>query len=90
VFLSCREKRALSPDSISRIAAQSLKRLGLSGGSHLLRRTVASHLVQKGASIKEVADLLGHKNLATTMIYAQVNLPMLRQVAMPWPKEAGQ
>jgi site-specific recombinase XerD len=56
--------------------------------AHLLRRSFATHLVQGGASLKAVADLLGHADLRTTQVYAKVNLPMLRQVAQPWPKEA--
>jgi integrase/recombinase XerD len=56
-------------------------------GPHLLRKTVASHLVQRGISLKAVADLLGHSNLNTTQIYAKVDLPLLKQMAMPWPKE---
>lgn len=55
--------------------------------AHLLRRTFATHLVQGGVSLKAVADLLGHADLRTTQVYAKVNLPMLRQVAQPWPKE---
>jgi site-specific recombinase XerD len=44
-------------------------------------------LVQQGASLKAVADLLGHASLNTTQVYAKVNLPMLRAVAQPWPGE---
>ena len=55
--------------------------------AHLLRRTFATHLVQQGASLKAVADLLGHASLSTTQVYAKVNLPMLRAVAQPWPGE---
>ena len=54
-------------------------------GPHALRHTVAARMVQKGARLKEVADVLGHASIDTTTIYAKVNLPMLRQVAMPWP-----
>jgi integrase/recombinase XerD len=62
--------------------------LGVSGQrAHLLRRTLATHLVQRGASLKAVADLLGHANLSTTQVYAKVNLPLLRAVAQPWPQE---
>ena len=70
-------------------AAMSRADLGPPGGrAHLLRRTLATHLVQQGASLKAVADLLGHASLSTTQIYAKVNLPMLRTVALPWPGEA--
>jgi len=55
--------------------------------AHLLRHTFATHLVQRGASLKAVADLLGHASLSTTQVYAKVNLPMLRAVAQPWPEE---
>lgn len=56
--------------------------------AHLLRHTVATHLVQQGVSLKAVADLLGHTSLSTTQVYAKVNLPMLRSVAQPWPGQA--
>jgi site-specific recombinase XerD len=55
--------------------------------AHLLRRTFATHLVQQGASLKAVADLLDHASLSTTQVYAKVNLPMLRAVAQPRPGE---
>jgi len=44
-------------------------------------------MVQQGVTIKEVADLLRHRSLDTTVIYAKVNLPMLVEVALPWPEE---
>lgn len=37
-------------------------------------------------SLKEVADVLRHRNLETTMIYAKVDLTKLAEVALPWPK----
>jgi site-specific recombinase XerD len=57
-------------------------------GSHLLRHTIASHLVQNGASLKEVADLLRHRHLNSAAVYAHLDLAQLRTVAQPWPKEA--
>jgi site-specific recombinase XerD len=90
LFVSAHGGKPLSAESVSRVAGRSLKQAGLPGkGAHLLRRTVASHLVQQGVSLKAVADLLGHRSLDTTRVYAQVNLPMLRQVMQPWPKEAA-
>jgi integrase/recombinase XerD len=54
-------------------------------GVHVLRRTAATRLVQSGASLKEVADVLGHKHLNTTTLYARVDLDRLRALAQPWP-----
>jgi integrase/recombinase XerD len=42
-------------------------------------------MVQGGVPFKEIADLLRHRSLDTTTIYAKVNVPALRQVALPWP-----
>ena len=53
----------------------------------MLRHTVASRLVRRGASLKEVADFLGHRSLDTTAIYAKLDLVALREVALPWPAE---
>lgn len=54
-------------------------------GSHIIRRTVAGQLIQKGATLKEIADVLRHRNIDTTKIYTKIDLPTLREVAMEWP-----
>lgn len=54
-------------------------------GTHILRHTMATRMVQSGASLKEVADVLRHRDINTTRIYTKVNLPELKQVAMSWP-----
>ena len=54
-------------------------------GTHILRHTMATRMVQGGVTIKEVADVLRHRNIDTTQIYTKVNLPELKRVAMPWP-----
>lgn len=54
-------------------------------GTHLLRHTAATRLVCAGAGAKEVADFLGHASLDSAAIYAKVDLPRLRAVALPWP-----
>jgi site-specific recombinase XerD len=56
-----------------------------SGGPRRLRQSFATRLHARGASLKEVADVLGHQHLDTTAIYARVNLSQLRKVALPWP-----
>ena len=55
-------------------------------GTHLLRHTAATLMHQKGASLKEVADVLGHISINTTTNYTKVNLPALKTVALPWPE----
>ena len=54
------------------------------GGAHLFRHSAATHMVQRGASFKQVADVLGHQSLQTTGIYAKLDLAALSQVALPW------
>ncbi|CAN5799493.1 hypothetical protein BH18ACI5_BH18ACI5_13440 [soil metagenome] len=54
-------------------------------GVHALRHTAATAMVNGGASFKDVADVLGHRSLATTLIYAKLDLRSLMQVALPWP-----
>ena len=64
-----------------------MRRSGLScGGPHRLRHSFATRLHARGASLKEVADVLGHQHFDTTAIYARVNLSQLRKVALPWPR----
>jgi site-specific recombinase XerD len=55
-------------------------------GSHILRHTMATNLIRKGATLKEIADVLRHRQIDTTFIYTKVNVPMLAQIAMPWPE----
>jgi site-specific recombinase XerD len=43
-------------------------------------------MVQHGARLDEIANVLGHRSLETTAIYAKVDLPMLREVPLPWPE----
>jgi site-specific recombinase XerD len=56
-------------------------------GTHVLRHTAATRLHRHGASLKEVADLLGHRSIDTTAIYTKVDLPTLATVALPWPED---
>jgi site-specific recombinase XerC len=42
-------------------------------------------MVNSGASFKEIADVLGHEGLASTLIYAKLDMKALGKVCMPWP-----
>ena len=50
-------------------------------GAHAIRHACATHLLQQGLSLKDIADHLGHRNLNSTALYASVNLTELREVA---------
>ena len=54
-------------------------------GPHALRRSLASRMVNAGATLKQIADFLGHASIETTMLYAKVDLTTLSRVALPWP-----
>jgi integrase/recombinase XerD len=88
VFVSAhRPPQVMTSNSVTKVVSRALARAGLPWrGAHVLRHTLATHLVQKGASLKAVADLLGHQQLQTTGLYAKVNRPMLAEVAQPWPE----
>lgn len=58
--------------------------LGRLTGAHMLRHTAASRMINRGASFKDVADVLGHRSLQTTGIYAKLDLDALAGVALPW------
>jgi site-specific recombinase XerD len=54
-------------------------------GAHRLRHALASELLREGASLIDISQVLRHRDLATTAVYAKIDLERLRQVAQPWP-----
>jgi integrase/recombinase XerD len=58
-------------------------------GSHLLRHSLATQLVNMGASLDEVSDVLRHRKRSTTMIYARLDIDGLRSIAQSWPVTGG-
>lgn len=81
--------RPLSMMGVVMAIRQAFKRSALSvpsPGPHVLRHTLATQLLQEGANLKEIADILRHRNIDTTNIYARVDLKRLVEVALPWPE----
>jgi site-specific recombinase XerD len=79
---------AVSGSLVARVVRQALLRAGITApayGAHVLRHTLASRMVQAGARLDEIADVLGHRSLNTTAIYAKVDLASLGDVPLPWP-----
>ena len=54
-------------------------------GAHLFRHGLATNMIQQGSSLEEIGELLRHQSPNTTAIYAKVDLPALRPLALPWP-----
>lgn len=78
-------ERPIGPDLVRKTIRQAYARAGLPHTrSHLLRHTMASRLLA-GSSLKEVADVLRHRSLNTTLIYAKLDSGRLVEVALPWP-----
>jgi integrase len=78
------------PSALSTIVARRIYASGInihSQGAHAFRHSFATRMLQKGHSLKEVADVLGHRHLQTTFIYTKVDFTTLNKVGLPWPQE---
>jgi integrase/recombinase XerD len=76
---------AISSHSIVALTGTVLRRAGVVGGGHRLRHTAATSMLRRGASLTEIAQVLRHRHLGTTAIYAKVDRDKLRDLAQPWP-----
>lgn len=88
VFVRCIAPRdqPIGVDAVHRVIRDAYQRIGLTHGrSHALRHTLACRLLDHGSSLKEVADVLRHRSLNTSLIYAKIDTPRLAAVALPWP-----
>jgi integrase/recombinase XerD len=76
--------RSIGHSSLWRITSRRIDAAGIRcrrRGPHCLRHACATHLLEQGASLKEIGDLLGHRDYNSTRIYAKVHLEQLRRVA---------
>lgn len=81
IFLSIRGG-ALSPERVREIVKQRAKAGGIEQTiyPHLLRHSFATHLLQNGADLRVIQDMLGHADIATTQIYTHVDQKGLKAV----------
>jgi site-specific recombinase XerD len=80
------------PSSVTTIVTRALARAGLTPvtrGAHLLRHSLATTMVRRGASLSEIGQVLRHRSPNSTEIYAKVDFKALRDVALPWPAAGG-
>lgn len=76
----------LTSHAIVGVATTALRAAGIDrGGAHRLRHTAATQMLRRGASMTEIAQVLRHRHLNTTAIYAKVDHVSLRTIAKPWP-----
>jgi len=90
VFVRARAPRRgfSSSVAIADIVRRALTRAGLDPirkGAHLLRHSLATNMLQRGACLAEIGEILRHSTQNTTEIYTKVDLTALKALARPWP-----
>jgi site-specific recombinase XerD len=87
VFLRARAPhRALTTGGVTDIVINAARKAGLPPiGAHRLRHTMATEMLRAGAPLTEVGQVLRHRSLLSTAIYAKVDHRALRELARPWP-----
>jgi len=86
VRLKAPHDQPIGADAVRALIGRALRCAGIPHGrSHSLRHTLACRIVNGGGSIKDVADMLRHRSLNTSLIYAKLDQHSLVEVALPWP-----
>jgi site-specific recombinase XerD len=80
--------RGMVSSPISSVVERALARTDIvciHKGSHLLRHSLATRMLRGGASLAQIGQILRHRHIDTTEIYARVDQKALRALAQPWP-----
>jgi site-specific recombinase XerD len=81
------------PASIGHIVRRAMTKAGVERprqiAAHLFRHTLASSMLQHGANLRDIAEVLRHRALVSTEIYAKIDMGALEEVARPWPAQGG-
>ncbi len=87
LFLTCRAPRGpIRADLVGDVVERTCLRARLARvGPHRLRHALAGELLRQGTGLLAISQVLRHQDLATTALYAKVDLAALRKVAQPWP-----
>lgn len=77
-------------DAVRQVLRDAYRRIGLTHTrTHALRHSLARRLLEHGGSLKEVADVLRHRSLNTSLVYAKLDSRRLLAVALAWPGSAS-
>lgn len=90
VRLNAPHREFACPSDVSTIVRQTMDRADLHPpcrGAHVLRHSLATHMLQRGASLAEIGEVLRHRAPTTTEHYSKVAIDALRALAQPWPEE---
>lgn len=82
----------ITRDTIKHAVSHAIRRAGVeapSFGPHILRHSAATGLLRQGASLQVIGEVLRHRSIDTTALYAKVDVGLLHQVATPWPGETS-
>lgn len=78
--------------TVSTIVRRTVENCGLSlpnKGAHMLRHSLATNMLRQGASMTEIGELLRHRSINSTEIYAKVDLKGLDSIVRIWPEKGG-
>jgi site-specific recombinase XerD len=94
IFLTARApvRELVGHQAVGCIVLRALARAGIRSdrkGAHLLRHSLAVRMLRQGASLAEIGEILRHRRLDTTAIYAKVDLTALKALAQTWPAGAA-
>ena len=95
VFLRTNAPRVplTGPASIGHIVRRSMVRAGVDRpkqiAAHLFRHTLASRMLQQGANLRDISEVLRHRAPSSTEIYAKIDMSSLNEVVRPWPARGG-
>jgi len=92
VFLQARAPYLpIASGTVASTVRRGCRRAGIAEiGSHRLRHTTACEMVGAGVPIVRIGQVLRHRSLQSTAIYARVDIEQLRQLAAPWPNRGTQ
>jgi integrase/recombinase XerD len=91
VFVTVRRPyRQLTPEAVRAVMGRACDRAGLERrGSHRFRHALATEMLRAGASLPEIGQVLRHRSMLSTSVYAKVDQDALRPLARPWPGGAA-